>query len=164
MKKIIPFTTLCILLIIIVRPLFTPTILGSADGLAHKFRVVSFAYSLTQGNFRPRWLADEAMGYGSAIFLFNYLLPYYAISLLILIGIGIKTATQIYLAFTVVSSGIAMYLLVQTLWGKRASVVASIAYAAAPYHLLSVYIYEGWGEATAFIFPPLILYLTLKLI
>ena len=164
MKKIIPFAVLSILLILIVWPMFTPTILGTADGMAHKFRVVSFVRSLTEGNLRPSWMADEAMGYGSPIFLFNYLLPYYAIGILILFGIGIKTATQIYLALAVVFSGIAMYLLVQSMWGKKAGVVSSIAYAAAPYHLLAVYIYEAWGEATAFIFSPLILYLSLKLI
>src|SRR3990167_9703376 len=66
-----------LLLAIAVFPLFNSFHRGTADGLAHKFRLVSFMKSLGEGNIRPRWLADQALGFGSPIFLFNYLLPYY---------------------------------------------------------------------------------------
>ena len=47
------------------------------------------------------------------------------------------------------------------LWGRSAGVVAGLAYTFAPYHLLTVYSYEGWGEMLAFVYPPLLLYLLL---
>ena len=162
MRRLLPIIIILLLLLPVVFPLFTPFVRGTADGLAHKFRVVSFARSLREGTLRPRWLADQAMGYGSPMFLFNYLTPYYVIGAFILAGISVSTATQIYIALAIVLSGLTMYLLARQLWGILAGVVAAIAYAAAPYHLLTAYVYEGWGEITAFVFPPMILYLSLN--
>ena len=162
MRRLLPIIIILLLLLPVVFPLFTPFVRGTADGLAHKFRVVSFVRSLREGTLRPRWLADQAMWYGSPMFLFNYLTPYYAIGALILAGISVNTATQIYIALTIISSGLTMYLLARQLWGDKAGIVAAIAYAAAPYHLLAAYVYEGWGEITAFVFPPMILYLSLN--
>lgn len=152
-----------LLLLIAVFPLFAPTHRGTADGLAHKFRLVSFVNSLEEGNLRPRWLADPALGFGSPIFLFNYLFPYYAIALIKLTGLDIRSSVNIYEGLTVVTSFLFMFLLVKELWGKAAGLTAAVVYTYAPYHLLTIYLYEGWGEMTAFVFPPLILFSVLRL-
>lgn len=152
-----------LLLLIAVFPLFVPTHRGTADGLAHKFRLVSFVKSIEEGYLRPRWLADPALGFGSPIFLFNYLLPYYAIALIKLTGLDIRSSVNIYEGLTVITSFLFMFLLVKELWGKAAGFTAAVVYTYAPYHLLTIYLYEGWGEMTAFIFPPLILYLLMKM-
>ncbi len=46
---------------------------------------------------------------------------------------------------------------------KFAGVVSAVVYLYAPYHLFMSYTYDAWGEVLAFIFPPLILYLSLLL-
>src|SRR3990170_4593797 len=130
---------LCLLILIpVFLPLFSPYVFGTADGLAHKLRLMSFVKSLTEGNLRPRWLSDQALGFGSPIFIFNYLLPYYVMAGIKLMGINIRTTVQIYQGLTVILSFVFIYLLVKKLWGKQAGITAAIAYTYAPYHLLTI--------------------------
>ncbi|OGG17587.1 hypothetical protein A3D78_05025 [Candidatus Gottesmanbacteria bacterium RIFCSPHIGHO2_02_FULL_39_14] len=152
-----------VILIPVLLPLFSPYIYGTADGLAHRFRLVSFVNSLKQGYLRPRWLSDQALGFGSPITLFIYILPYYVTAGIKLTGLDMRTTTQIYQGITIILSFIFMYKFAAKLWGKRAGLAAATVYSYAPYRLLTIYLYEGWGEMTAFVYPPLILYLATKL-
>ncbi|OGF99180.1 hypothetical protein A2Y99_05170 [Candidatus Gottesmanbacteria bacterium RBG_13_37_7] len=163
MNKFLLFVISIILLSTVLIPLFKPYAVGSADGLAHKFRLVSFEKSLSEGNWRPRWLADQALGYGTPIFMFNYILPYYFLSLIHRIGFNINTTFQIYEAVSLILSFVFMYLLADKLWGKIAGLTAATVYTLAPYHLMGIYLYESLGEMSAFVFPPLILYLIIKI-
>lgn len=135
---------------------------GTADGMAHKFRLVSFMQSLKEGNIRPRWAGSQALGLGAPVFLLNYSLPYYIVSGLVFFGFSIRTATYVFMGSVLLFSFVFMFLLTRKLYGKAAGIVSATIYLLAPYHLLVVYLYEGWGEMTAFVFPPLILYLTIK--
>lgn len=157
-QNILFFMAAAIVLSVAILPVFSSDILGTADGLAHKFRLVSFTKSLQEGHLRPRWLGDQALGLGSPVFLLNYSLPYYLMSLLVLIGIGIQTSSQLYTAFVLIISGIGMFFLGRRVYGIFPGLVAATVYLLAPYHLLSVYLYDAWGEMTAFIFPPFILF------
>ena len=162
-KRILILVLSTVILIPVMLPLFSPNVYGTADGLAHKFRLMSFTRSLTEGNLRVRWLSDQALNFGSPIFLFNYLLPYYVTSIFKLSGFDIRASVQIYQGLTLVMSFIFMFLLAEKLRGKTAGIIAAVVYTYAPYHLLTIYLYEGWGEMTAFVYPPLILYLALRL-
>lgn len=146
-----------VLLLPVLLPLFHPYISGTADGFAHKFRLVSFHTSINQGNIRPRWIGDLALGFGGPLFLFNYSLPYYIADIFYRIGFSIHSSGQLLLGFTLIASGITMFFLAKKLWGPWAGIIAAITYSYAPYHLLTVYSYEAWGEALAYVFPPLIL-------
>lgn len=156
---------LILLLFIIpaVLPLFTSYVPGTADGLAHKFRLVDFEQSIAEGHLRPRWLSAQALGYGAPVNLFIYLFPYYFIAFFNTAGYSINVSTQIFEAATILLSGLFMFLLVRKLWDTKAALAAGVVYAWAPYHLLSIYLYEGWGEMGAFVFLPLLLYLILML-
>lgn len=156
MRRVI-FLSVLVILIPVIQPLFHPHIPGTADGLAHKFRLVSFGKAIEEGSWRPRWIADQALGYGSPIFLFNYMIPYYAIWIITKMGLSINLSTQLYQSFTLLISFAGMYLLVERLWGKLAGLTAATIYMYAPYHLMSIYLYEGWGEMTAFGWAPWIL-------
>ncbi len=162
-KRIILLVITVLILVPLVIPVFTPYVLGTADGLAHKFRLVSFEHSLKEGYLRPRWLGDQALGFGSPIFIFNYLLPYYSIAALNAFGLTVNLSTQVFIAATILLSFVFMFLLGRKLWGTNTGLVAGGVYAWAPYHLLTVFLYEGWGEFAAFVFPPLLLFLILKI-
>lgn len=152
-----------ILLYLAIRPVFVPYLTGTADGFAHKFRLVGFHESLNAGIFRPRWLGPAVLGFGVPLFIFNYSVPYYIVDVLYRTGMSIQTASQMYAALTIISAAAAMYAVVFLLWGRRAGLVASVFYTFAPYHLFTVYSYEAWGEMLAFTFPPLILYFLIRL-
>src|SRR3989338_7413494 len=94
-QKTIIWGFLFISLSLAVLPIFKPYVAGTADGLGHRFRLVSFYKSLKEGNIRPRWASDAALGYGAPIFLFNYPLPYYLGSLFLFLGFSVNQAGQI---------------------------------------------------------------------
>lgn len=160
-KGTLSFLVLLSLLAIVVLPLFKSYIPGTTDGLAHKFRLVSFEKSLKEGNIRPRWLADSALGYGSPIFLYNYPLPYYAVSSIHLLGFSVNVSAQIFEGLTLILSAVGMYLLVYVLWGKIGALSSAILYLWSPHHLLTIFLSEGWGETASFVFPPWIFYILL---
>ncbi|MBU1327127.1 hypothetical protein KKB64_04655 [Patescibacteria group bacterium] len=142
-----------------IRPLFVPHLTGTADGFAHKYRLVNFHQSLSEGTLRPRWAGNAVLGYGAPLYIFNYSVPYYLVDAFYRIGFTINTAAQIYAALTIIISFLCMYALAALLWGRWAGVVAGLVYTFAPYHLFTVYSYEAWGEMLAFVFPPLLLFL-----
>jgi len=159
MKKIIIWGFLLLNLLFVILPLFKPYISGTADGLGHRFRLVSFYNSLKEGNIRPRWAKEAALGYGAPTFLFNYPLPYYLGSLFLFLGFSVDQAGQILSALSLFLSGLFMFLLGRKLFGNWGGIVAAILYTYTPYHLQMTYLYDAWGEELAFVFPPLILYL-----
>lgn len=163
-KKILYFAIGISIVLPAILPLFVPYIPGTADGMAHKFRLVAFHDALNEGYIRPRWLGEVALGFGAPIFLFNYFLPYYLIDLIYRVTGLVNLSGQIYGAITLIGSFLAMFLVATKLWGKKAGIVAATVYTWAPYHLSSIYLYEGWGEMAGFIFPPLLLYLSVLLI
>lgn len=142
--------------------IFKPDVAGTADGLGHRFRLVSFVNSLSDGVLRPRWAGDAALGYGAPIFLFNYPLPYYIASIFVLAGSTINFAGQLLSFLSIFLSGIFMYLLARELFGKFGGITSAFAYTWVPYHLLMSNLYDAWGEVLAFAFPPLICYLMIK--
>ena len=147
-----------VLILIIIIPIFSSTIQGTADGFIHKFRLVSFIRSLGEGNIRPRWLADQALGGGTPTFIYNFSVPYYAVAAINIFVHSIQNSSQIYKAILVIITFISMFLLIDKLYGKKTALITSFAYICAPYFLYSLYTYEAWGEMTSFLFPPLILY------
>lgn len=144
------------------RPLFSSYVSGTADGLAHKFRLVSFMKSLEEGNIRPRWAQDQALGYGTPVFLINYIVPYYIVSFLVFVGFTINVGYQVYAGATLLFSFLAMYLLARKLFGSFAGIISASVYLLAPYHLLVVYVYEAWGEMLAFVWAPLAFFFMLE--
>ena len=164
MGKILRWIILCLVILIpVTLPLFTSYIPGTADGLAHKFRLVAFHEAINDGFFRPRWLGNVALGFGAPILMFNYSLQYYLVDLFYRYTGSVNTATQIYQVMTLIFSFGAMFLLGSKLWGNPAGFVSASIYTLAPYHLMSVSLYEGWGEMGAFVFPPLLLYLIIQI-
>ncbi len=154
---------LCLLPAVV--PIFKPYVSGTADGLGHRFRLVSFYNSLNQGIIRPRWAGEAALGYGAPTFLFNYPLPYYLASIFLMMGFSVNQSGQLLSALALLLSGLAMYILGKKLTGNKvAGLAGAIVYVYAPYHLLMTYLYDAWGEILAFVFPPIILYLILRLI
>lgn len=147
-----------LLLYIAVRPVFSPYLIGSADGFAHKYRLVNFDQAISEGTLRPRWIGNAVLGYGAPLFIFNYAVPYYLVDSIYRFGFSIQTSSQLYAALTLITAFLTMYLLASRLWGRGAGIVAAAVYTFAPYHLFTVYSYEAWGEMLAFVFPPLILW------
>ena len=161
-RFLLPYGIILLLLLPITLPLYAKTILGSADNLAHLFRVVNLDYALSQGYIWPRWAALEAHGYGAPIFNFNYMLPYYLIRELWQLTGSLLHASQLFMMLTLFGSAVGMYIFAASLFSNPAALVAAIVYAYMPYHLMTIYLYGGYGEALAFVWIPFLAYFVVK--
>ena len=85
----------------------------SGDFNIHIYRIIAFFDSLKEGILIPSWAAQLNATYGNPLFLFNYSLPYYAISFFHFIGIDFINSTKLYLGMVFYFSGITIYITVK---------------------------------------------------
>lgn len=124
---------------------------------------MSFYDSLKEGILMPSWAGELNATYGNPLFIFNYSLPYYLISLFHFVGISFMGSMKLYLGLTLYLSGIFMYLWIIKLTGnKLAAFTSAIFYIFNPYHLIDVHFRATLGESTIFTLVPLLLYLITK--
>ncbi len=128
----------------------------SGDFNIHIYRSMEFYRSLMEGNIMPSWAGNLNATYGYPLFIFNYTLPYYFISLFHFLGLNFINSLKVFLFSNMVLSGIFMYMFIQNKFKKDlVSFVSSIFYVFAPYHLISVHFKITIGEVLAYTIIPL---------
>lgn len=163
-KKKIPYPVL--LFIISFLPLisiFRTGVYESGDFSLHIYRSMEFYHSLSEGNIIPSWAQNLNATYGYPLFMFNYTLPYYFLSLLKFLGFTYIVSMKIFLALSFIFSGVFMYLFAKNVFKKDlAAFASSVFYLFSPYHLISLNFKVTIGEILAFTFLPLVLFFTDK--
>jgi len=122
-------------------------------------RLQQLAVNLRDGIFPVRWMPQAAYGLGYPFFNFYASLPYYIAALLKLAGLGYLLSIKFTQALGFVLAGLAMYSLLKQLGrSKLASLIGSLTYGCAPFHLVNVYVRgDSLSEFYAFVFYPFIL-------
>ncbi|HSX09762.1 MAG TPA: 6-pyruvoyl-tetrahydropterin synthase-related protein [Candidatus Saccharimonadales bacterium] len=156
-----------ILLVIVSLPLiiniFRPGAYESGDFNIHIYRIVSFYNDLQQGQVMPSWASELNATYGYPLFIFNYTLPYYIVSLFHFFGFSFILSMKIFLAINFLLSGIFMYLFAKNLFKNVfAAFSAAIFYQFAPYHLIDENFKIVVGEILIFTLLPLAFYFLLQ--
>lgn len=150
-----------LLILISILPVISILRIGdyeSGDFNIHIYRIMSFYDSLKEGIFMPSWAAELNATYGNPLFIFNYSLPYYLISLLHFIGFSFISSMKIFLGSSLFLSGVFMYLWIKKLTGNNlAAFTAGIFYIFNPYHLIDVHFRATPGESSVFTLAPLVL-------
>ncbi len=141
-------------------PLTNSGMLVSDDGMAHLARTRSLATALKQGMLLPRWAPDLNFGYGSPVFSYNWLVPYYVAALGVLAGLGEVESFKVTMGLGFVLSALMSYLWLRGRYGRLGGLIGSTLYTLAPYRLMNVYERGTPGEVWVALFPPLILWLT----
>ncbi len=156
-KKTINLSFLLILISILTTiSIFRNGVYESGDFNIHLYRTISFYQSLSEGNLMPSWAGDLNANYGYPLFIFNYSLPYYIISLFHFLGITFITSMKIFLASSMVLSGVFMYLFSQKIFKNNlAAFVSGVFYVFAPYHLIDLHFKVVIGEILFFTLLPL---------
>lgn len=132
----------------------------SGDFNLHIYRIMSFYDSLREGNIMPSWAAHINATYGNPIFIFNYSLPYYIVSVLHFIGFSFVTSMKIMLGSTFFFSGIFMYIAIRKILNNElAAFTGALIYLFAPYHLSDFHFRATPGEMTLLMLAPLMFYL-----
>lgn len=158
-KKINLLILLLFISILPIISIFRPGDYESGDFNIHIYRIMAFYDSLKEGIIMPSWAGELNATYGNPLFIFNYSLPYYFISLFHFIGVSFIDSIKTYLGLTMYLSGIFMYMFVKKLTNNQlAAFTSSIFYLFSPYHLIDIHFRATLGESTIFALVPLLLY------
>lgn len=135
------------------------------DGEWAVVRMGDMFRSLRDHQFPVRYSGNLNFGYGYPLFNFTYPAPYYIGTGLHFFKFGFVDSVKILFLLSVIFSGIAMYLASKELWrNKIAGIISAIFYIYLPYRIVDLYARGSIGESLSFIFFPLILYFTVKIL
>lgn len=165
MKKIDWLILLFIIVVscITLRDLFQPGLYTSHDGIHQVVRLYYFDVALREGQIPPRWVGGLLNGFGYPLFIFSYHLPWIIAEPLHLLGLSIFDSIKMTFLIGFILSGITMYIFQKTIFGRRAAFVGSFLYLFAPYRFSNIFVRAAIGDATIFLFPPLLFLALFKL-
>ncbi len=128
----------------------------------------NFSEQLWGGDLYPRWLQGMNAGLGSPTFFFYAPVPYYFTSLFHPFFANDPQGwfqLKFSASFALIASGITAYIWLKTITNQNSAFISSLIYMALPYHL-SVDLYRrfAFAEYWSFVWMPLILYFSVKII
>jgi len=146
--------------VIAISPLLQPGYFWGAHDARHDvYFIFQYAKSAAEGIWFPRWSPDWTFGYGYPFFIvYGPLATFIGVVIHQFLGLGYEASVKAVLALSIVGSVLAMYGFVRSWLGKRAGLVAGVAYIVIPYHLVDVYVRAAMAEAVALAFLPLALW------
>lgn len=159
---------ICILLIILLsyfswRDTIAPGFFPMHDDL-QAMRQLVMDKCFRDGQFPCRWSVDLGYGYGYPLFNFYPPLLYYFGHVIHLIGFSFIDTVKVLVVLNFLVSGITMYMLAQTFWGRWGGLVSALFYIYAPYHAVDIYVRAAMNEAWALAWFPLIFWSIYQLI
>ena len=161
MKRLTLFCLILIILISLfgVKALFHSGFYTSHDGEHQVLRLYHFDKAIKDGQIPPRWANYQMLnGYGYPLFIFSYHAPWIIGEPLKLIGLSLTDTVKAIFILTYLFSGLLMFLWLKKIFGRLPAFVGSILYLWAPYRFSNIFVRASLGEATAFMFVPLVFY------
>ena len=174
-SKVVQSKLFPILIIVAAGSIFTvPAIIYgipflSDDGVSHHaLWYTHFSTQLWAGDLYPRWLMGMNEGLGSPVFYYYPPVPFFLTSLLKpFFPADLHGWHQLGLSasLALIASGFCAYLWLKDLTDSNSALVAAVLYMAMPYHLAAdLYIRGSFAEYWAFVWMPLILFFTHKIV
>ncbi|MGD9099689.1 MAG: 6-pyruvoyl-tetrahydropterin synthase-related protein, partial [Anaerolineae bacterium] len=157
-KQIGLFVTVVLLTGVALTPLLRADAPCTHDGGLHYFRIVAMRHALGNGLLSSRWSPDLAFGYGYPFFNYRAASSYYLGLTLYLFGLPLPLALNMVYALSLVGSALGAYLLGRDLFGRRAGLVAAVAYTYAPYSFIDALTRGNMPESVALALLPFILW------
>lgn len=117
------------------------------------------------GQIPCRWASDLTGGLGQPLFNFYAPFPFYLGAFFHLLGFSFIDSVKALFALSFALSGVFMYFLGKTFFGRLGAVTVSFLYVYAPYHAVDIYVRGAMSESWALVFFPLIFwffYLSIK--
>ncbi len=135
---------------------------ATPDGWLHLQRVRALAEALQAGVIYPRWFPDFSFGYGYPVL--NYYAPafYYPPALLVALGLDVTMAARITLSVVYAVSAVGMYALLR-LWVRAVpALLGVVLFLVFPYRLYDLFVRGALPEFVAFLWLPLIAWLSVR--
>ena len=142
--------------------LLRPGLPRDTDAELHVFRAAEVSASWRAGVLYPRWAPDFYYGYGSPLFNFYAMLPYWIAEIFMLVGVSALWALKLTCLLGFLLAGTGMFLFARKLWGPVGGVASAALYLFSPYLLLDVYVRSSLGEVYSFAWIPFILFFFLR--
>lgn len=149
--------------VVVLKDLFKMGMYTSHDGIHQVVRFYYFDQALRDGQIPPRWAQGLMNGFGYPLFIFSYHLPWLMAELIHVLGNSIIDSVKITFLVGFALSGISMYFLQKDMFGRVAAVAGSAIYLFAPYRFSNIFVRAAIGDATAFVFAPLVFWSVWKL-
>ncbi len=156
--NIIVFAILLLLLVPSVFGLLQKGFFVTDDGTWMIIRLSAFFDTLRDGQIPVRFLERLNNGYGYPVSNFLYPGYLYIGSIVHLVGFSFIDSIKIIFAFSIVLSGIFTYFWLKKIFDPISSLIGSLFYVYAPYHLYDVYTRGSVGEVLALMWVPLVLW------
>lgn len=129
----------------------------SGDFNIHIYRTIDFYKNLSTGIIMPSWAPNLNATYGYPLFIFNYSLPYYLMSLFHFFGFTFVDSLKVFLALNLILPAIFMFKFVEFKFrNKLAAFTGGVFYLFYPYHLVAVHFKVTIGEILAYTIIPLV--------
>jgi hypothetical protein len=135
--------------------LLVPGFYGASDDL-HIAWLQQLDATIRTGQFPPRFVPDLSFGFGYPLFNFVFPLPFYIGEIFHLLGLSFVNSVKTVFLLSIPLSAYVMYRFLREHAGEWISLAGAIVYIYTPYRSTDIYIRGAFGEAVAFIFPPLI--------
>jgi len=152
-----------VLSVFALRDLLKPGYFTSHDGIHQVPRLYYFDQAIRDGQIPPRWAGGLLDGFGYPLFIFSYQMPWFIAEPIHLLGFSIFDSIKLTFILGFLFSGITMFYLQKLLFGRFAAFVGTIIYLFAPFRFSNIFVRAAIGDATIFIFPPLLLLALLKI-
>lgn len=152
-----------ILALMAAKFLFLPGYFPMHDDM-QVIRLVEMDKCFRDGQIPCRWVPDLGYGYGYPLYNYYGPFPYFLMEIFHFSGLSLLASIKTEMILTIVFSGLGMFLLGRSLWGKWGGVVSSIFYIYAPYRAVDIYVRGAVGEFNALIFLPLIFWSILEFV
>lgn len=157
-EKIITLALIVLLSIPSVYGLLRPGFIATDDADWMLIRTTAFHQTFADGQFPVRFLGRINYEYGYPVVNFNYPAFLYLSEAPKLAGFGFVDSIKILLGLSMVLSSVFAYLWLNKLFGKYPSIIGSLLYLYAPYHLYDLYKRGSVGEILALAVVPFILW------
>ena len=165
MKKIdwIILAVITIFSIFILKDLYKSGFYTSHDGPHQVVRLYYFDQAVRDGQIPPRWVGGLLNGFGYPLFIFSYHFPWFIAESMLLLGLSIIDSIKMTFLIGFILSGFTMYFFQKEVFGRLAAISAVTVYLLAPYRFSNIFVRAAIGDATIFIFPPLLFLSVYKL-
>lgn len=138
--------------------LFHPGFFQSDDGEWMVIRFSAFHQAFRDGQFPVRFLGRLNYGYGYPVANFLYPGFMYLAEIPKILGFSFVNSIKIILGLAMIGSSVFTFLWLRKFFGKLESIIGSLFYLYAPYHLFDLYKRGSIGEVLALAIIPFILW------
>ena len=138
------------------KDLYKPGFYTSHDGPHQIVRFYYYDQLLREGQFPPRWVGGLNYGFGYPLFIFSYHLPWVLAEVFRTMNFSIIDSVKLTFLAGFILSGFTMYLFLRSISRRLAAFSGTLLYLYAPYRFSNIFVRAAIGDATAFIFIPLI--------